>query len=102
MFDRSSLPFQPYQVQTCFETASFKVCPLCGNLCLDGAHDCFVCGWAGTFERDKKLVDLKLRELVRRCPELEGLVVPQTWAHRARSAVFRAIRSLRKRLDVSV
>ncbi|MBS1714413.1 MAG: hypothetical protein JST30_08765 [Armatimonadetes bacterium] len=102
MFDRSSVPFDPRQIQATFESASFKVCPLCGNLCVDGAHDCFVCGWAGTFEHDKSLVDLKLRDLVRRCPELEGLLGPPSFARRAKSAVFRALRAFRRRLDVSV
>lgn len=103
MFERPSAATPPFQVQTSFEIGSFKVCPLCGNLCLECASDCFVCGWEGSFDHDRGLIALKLRELVDRCPDLEGLVaVPPTLGRRIRWAVYRALRAFRKRLDVRV
>lgn len=52
---------------------SLKRCPLCEAVNAETSDACFVCGWAGEFERDADGVQSSLDDLVARCPEIAAL-----------------------------
>ncbi len=85
-----------------FAAGTLKVCPLCGTLNVEEASECFVCWWAGEFERSSAVVDLKICELVERCPELVGLMKPAQRSGRVIQFFRRLVCRLRNKLDVFV
>ena len=52
---------------------SLKRCPLCEAMNVETIAACFVCGWAGEFERDADDLQSSLDDLVARCPEIAAL-----------------------------
>ena len=52
---------------------SLKRCPLCEAVVAEASDACFVCGWAGAFERDADELQASIDALVARCPELAEL-----------------------------
>jgi hypothetical protein len=50
-----------------------KVCPLCGSLNVESNDECFCCRWSGGFERDQRLIQLRVAELAMEQPELRDL-----------------------------
>ena len=91
----------PENLRRRYGDGDLKVCPLCGTLNVDEARECFVCWWSGGFDTNPVHVEIKLFELVERCPELVGLLgeAPRP-ASRVRLALRRLWRRLRSRLDV--
>lgn len=86
-----------------YSVGVLKVCPLCGTLNVVESEECFVCSWTGTFDTSPALIDLKVTELVGRCPELAGLLehTPSSW-ERARIVWAKWARRLRRRFDIRV
>ena len=60
--------------------ASLKGCPLCDALNAADSPACFVCGWAGAFERDAETIGEALDGLARRCPEIVDAMLAETEA----------------------
>ena len=52
---------------------SLKRCPLCEAVNAQASETCFVCGWAGEFERDAEDLQASFDDLVAKCPDLAGL-----------------------------
>lgn len=65
---------------------SLKRCPLCEAVNAEASSACFVCGWAGTFERDPDDLQASFDALVAQCPDLAGLKRKPTWIARLRLA----------------
>lgn len=57
-----------------YSSGVLKVCPVCGTLNVEDVQECFVCWWHGEFDADPLHVQVRLAELVSRCPELIGLL----------------------------
>lgn len=94
---RRAVPTRGYKVQ------GLKACPLCGTLTTEDAPECFVCRWAGEFEHDRRVIDVKVKDLVHKCPELSGLLErAPSWTERGLLAVRRVWSRLRARLDIHV
>ena len=49
---------------------SLKRCPLCEAVNAEASAACFVCGWAGEFQRDPDDLQASLDALVAQCPDL--------------------------------
>ena len=93
----------PGSARRLFGERGFKVCPVCDTLTTEDAEECHVCCWFGSFVMEPALVDLKLAELLRRCPELAGMMdVRLSSIERLRVAVGKLWLRLRLRLDISV
>ena len=75
---------------------SLKRCPLCEAVNAEASLACFVCGWAGNFDRDADDLQTSLDDLVAQCPDLADLrTAPKTsrgWLARLRSAWNRWMR----------
>ncbi|MBS1722053.1 MAG: hypothetical protein JSS66_03480 [Armatimonadetes bacterium] len=85
-----------------FNAGVLKVCPLCGTLNVDEAEECFVCWWHGEFDSNPVHVEIKVAELVARCPELHGMLTgPVSIGDRLRFFWRRAVLRFRSRLDVT-
>ena len=52
---------------------SLKRCPLCEAVNAEASVACFVCGWAGEFERDAEEIQSSFDDLVARCPQIAAL-----------------------------
>ena len=52
---------------------SLKRCPLCEAVNAEASVACFVCGWAGEFERDADEIQSSFDDLVARCPQIAAL-----------------------------
>lgn len=84
-----------------FSVKGLQVCPVCGTLTTDEALECHVCSWYGKFCTDRGLIELKVAELVKKCPELEGMVeVRRGLMDRIKAAVWKGWVRLRLRLDI--
>lgn len=84
-----------------FSVRGLQVCPVCGTLTTDEAVECHVCCWYGKFNTDRGLIELKVAELVKRCPELEGMVETRRGPiERLKMVVWKCWVRLRLRLDI--
>ncbi|RYG19927.1 hypothetical protein EON82_20850 [bacterium] len=68
---------------------SLKRCPLCEAVNAESSDACFVCGWAGAFDREPDEVQASFEALVAQCPALADMVAPgvrrrgfRAWASR--------------------
>ena len=68
-----------------------KRCPLCEAVVAEATDACFVCGWAGAFERDADDVRASVDALVARCPELADLRPKRRPLARWKARLFRAL-----------
>ena len=74
MIQRWDRPSDKNELKKRFGSGLLKVCPVCGTLNIEDVQECFVCWWHGDFDTDPLNVQLRLTELVSRCPELIGLL----------------------------
>ena len=63
-------PTTPLILRENMAAEHFMVCPLCNGLNLKENEECFVCGWHGDFDFNSALVEMRLFEMIRACPEL--------------------------------
>ena len=66
---------------------SLKRCPLCEAVNAEASVACFVCGWAGEFERDADDLRASFEDLVAKCPEIANLKPKKSWLDRVRKRV---------------
>lgn len=86
-----------------YTTGVLKVCPVCGTLNVQDVQECFVCWWHGEFDSDPMHVQVRLADLVARCPELVGLLEEPPKRFGKVAYVFKRMwYRLRSRLDISV
>lgn len=95
------VPTTPLVLRTHRAGGHFKVCSLCGALNIRENDECFVCRWHGDFDGNQALVELKLIELLRTCPEIDVLPsTPQKLGFWAR--LWQRFRHRRVRIDLRV
>lgn len=68
------IPTTPSHIRRRLAVGEFKVCQLCGTLNVRQNCECFVCRWHGEFDTNSALVEIKLYELLDRCPELTDVM----------------------------
>lgn len=102
MIRRWGTPSDKGAVRRHYSTGVLKVCPVCGTLNVEDVQECFVCWWHGDFDSDPVHVQVRLRELVSRCPELIGLLEqPPKPVGRLVLAFRRVLNRIRAKIDVS-
>ncbi len=81
MINRWVRPQGKKEIEGRFIDVSLKVCPICNTITVSSCRECFVCWWHGEFIYDNDLVEMRLRDLVSKCPELIGLLdsSPKPW-----------------------
>jgi hypothetical protein len=78
-----------------------KRCPLCDSVNSRQNRECAVCGWSGKFIHDRAQVAQALDDLIEKCPELEGELLPFSFPQfTLRDKVRRLLARLRRGVDL--
>ncbi len=78
---------------------NLKACPLCSNLNLKAAGECYVCGWAGRFDKRGIQIDAGIQALQERSPELLDVLCSAACPQRKSLRLGALLRALFVRVD---